>query len=250
LVINQRIFLKKIFSVIAAGFLLQFFFIPLSGQNYFRIKADFSVKEKDPDGNSRLYTGKVFYDKTRGEIIYDIEFPSKELLVVRDSLIIRKPEGEEARIIPNLATNALSVFDLSLNGHLDNYGLDKLGFKLDSVEIADKMMISHWLPPKKAEAFLGEILLSQEDRKLTGVVYLSPERIALQKQFFRNYTETGGLAFPTEMIEVKYNEGKEFYKITSFGEVEINDLHNDASYRYELPSNFQMPKQLLPEKSN
>lgn len=224
--------------------------MPLSGQEYFRIKADFSVKEKDPDGNSRLYTGRVFYDKTRGEIIYDISFPSRELLVVRDSLIIRKSEGEGEKILPNLGNNALSIFDLSLNGHLDNYGLDRLGFVLDSVEIAEKMMISHWIPPQKAEAFLGEILLSQEDRKLTGVVYLSPENIALQKQFFRDYALTGGLTFPREMIEVKYDQGKEFYKITSFENVEVNDLGNDASYRYDLPPNYQMPKQLLPGKSN
>jgi len=45
------------------------------GQHYFRMKADFSIKEKFGDGKMALTMGTIYYDRNYKKLVYDVKFP-------------------------------------------------------------------------------------------------------------------------------------------------------------------------------
>ena len=69
-------------------FLLIIFFLPkiIFGQFFFRIEGEISVKEKG-QFKSQLSIGKFYYDLNYRKIVYDLSFPEKQTLVIKDTLI-------------------------------------------------------------------------------------------------------------------------------------------------------------------
>lgn len=179
--------------------------------------------------------GKVFYDKKIKKIVYQINFPEKETWVMEDTLFYRVVQNKimQKQKIPTLAET--SIFNICLNGKLANYGLNEFQYTIDSVEKSDGMVITTWLPPKKLEKTFGKIVLSQKEKKLFGMAYFSPENKLLSKQFFKNYLNTRGLEFPGEIIQITYSGEKENYQITTYKNVVVNDLSEDAIYNFSLP---------------
>ncbi|EPR65931.1 hypothetical protein [Cyclobacterium qasimii] len=104
------------------------------GQQFFRISADFSIKEKISDGTSKLIIGKVFYDLSAEKIIYDISFPEPETWVLQDTTLYRFQSNEllsetSSFIIPNS-----SFFHYTLSGQLADFGLKNSGYTIIDVE--------------------------------------------------------------------------------------------------------------------
>jgi len=58
-----------------------------NAQTFNRIEADFSIKEKDINGNKLLTIGRVYYDKNIRKIVLNISFPEKIIIVATDSLV-------------------------------------------------------------------------------------------------------------------------------------------------------------------
>ena len=58
-------------------FILTTLMLPNSviGQHYFRMKADFSIKEKFGDGKMALTMGTIYYDRNYKKLVYDVKFP-------------------------------------------------------------------------------------------------------------------------------------------------------------------------------
>ena len=59
----------------------------------------------------------------------------------------------------------------------------------------------------------------------------------VSKQFYRDWINIDGFLFPSEIIQITYIEDKEFYKVTTFKDIEINVMGSDKMYDYKLPSN-------------
>jgi len=203
----------------------------LSAQENFRIEAAFSAKEKTPSGKSKLTIGTVYFDKNDNKIVYDITFPNAATLVVTDSIqYIVKDDTARAQPIPSL--NQLSIFNLALKGDLDNFGLEQLKYDIIEVEKSQDMVITTWLPPADFQKNYGKIAISQKDRNLYGVVFFAPDDTVIGKQIFRNYVTIDGVSFPQEVIQITIVEGEEFYKVTTFSNVKINNLEKDEMYQF------------------
>lgn len=220
-------------------FFLLFIFLdsPIFAQQFFRIKADVSIKEKGADGKERLTMGQVYYDKTAKKIVYNIKFPEKETWVIVDTVLYRIVDKEikDVKTIPAIAE--FSIFHLSLNGGIADYGLKKSFYTIEKAEKENDMVITTWLAPEKFSKTFGKILLSQKDKKLFGVVFFSPANVLLSKQFFKNYTNVNGLEFPTEIVQITYpvnKAGEENYQLTTYKNIIVDDLKEDNIYNYKL----------------
>jgi hypothetical protein len=205
----------------------------VQAQAYFRITADFTIKEQNISGDE-FYKGKVYYDKNIDQIIYDVTFPTPQKLVVADTqiFVIENETVKSSQYTPN--TNQFSIFNLTLSGDLKNFGLNKTGYTVNSVEEADGMTIIEWVPPATMTEMLGKTVLSVKDGQLFGIALFKPDGKLAGKQFFKDYVVSGGLTFPSKIIQITYYNDEEFYKITTFKNIKIDDITNEEKYYSNL----------------
>lgn len=214
--------------------ILSFFFCNfVFSQAYFRVSADFSIKDKNPQG-SEFYKGKVYYDKEYKKIIYQVSFPEAKTLVLADTqmYVLENHEVVSKKFTPS--TNKFTIFNLALSGDLKNFGLDKSGYYINSIEESEDQTIIEWLPPQALEDKLGKAVLSVKNDQLFGIVLFKPNGEIMGKRFYKDYVSVKGLPFPKRIIQVSYLHGTEYYKITTFENIKIDELENDEMYRIDL----------------
>jgi len=210
-------------------------FVKAQKEAYYRVRADFSIKEKSTDGRSSLTMGQVFFDRMKKKIVYNIRFPEKEMWLFQDTLMykIQSEKIEKNSLVPGFID--FSIFNLSLNNNLKDYGLKKSIYTLKSVVKEDKMVISTWVPQKEYEKILGEVKISVVDNKLYGVVFYNSKKSIIGKQLFSKYITIRSFEFPTEIVNFSYlANGQEIHQITTYKNIKINNWDEDT-YNYTLP---------------
>jgi hypothetical protein len=195
------------------------------------------IKAKSPTGEQQLTVGKLYYDKNVKQIVYDVSFPEKEIWVQRDTVLYKivnsKIIGKQR--IP--AGIEFSIYNLVLNGTLNDYGLKKTKFTLRKVEKSDNNVISTWEPPQELKKYFGDILLSNVDQKLNGIVFKNTAGEVVSRQFFRNYIKVNGLSFPQEIYRENYINGQKDIELTTFTNIVVNDLSGENIYDFKIPAN-------------
>ncbi len=221
------------------AFLTTFLVLPnfSIGQHYFRMKADFSIKEKFSDGKMALTMGTVYYDRTHKKIVYDVKFPEKERWVISDTVFYKIKDEKLVlkQFIPMLPS--ATVFESALSNNLDNFGLEDSFYKLESVEKEDDLVISTWKPDKRFSEVMGKILISRKNNQLYGIAFYTNENVLLKKQIFKGYLKSSGIAFPEEITDIIYKLAGKELKVTTFKNLVVNELTNNEIYNYTLPDN-------------
>jgi hypothetical protein len=207
-----------------------------NAQQHYRIKSDFSIKENLPDGTSNLTMGTVYFDKNNKKIVYSISFPTKTLQVLTDSFFYELKANKLSE--KKKATNLLqfSIFNLALSSNLSNYGLNTNDiFKLTDVSKEDSLVISTWEPSTaKLKELTGKVLISQKRRLLYGLVFFDNKNNVLSKQFFTEYINVKGLNFPSQITQINYINGKEYYKVTTYKNIVVNATNENEIYNYNI----------------
>lgn len=220
----------KFIIVFVMGFLLS---SDLYSQIFYRIEADYSVKEKSNNGYENLTMGRVYYDKNQHQIVFNVLFPDKTIIIVNDSATISVNKGtyKKHKLGENLID--FSVLNLFLNGKLEYFGLNNTPFKLEKVEKDDGLVISTWkLENKYVNSPVSKMLLSQKDNNLYGLITFGPEDKIISKQIFSDYISVNGLSFPSRIIQFNYSpDGTQVTKITTYKNVVINNPKNDTFYK-------------------
>lgn len=202
---------------------------------YYRVRAEFSVKEKSSDGRSSLTMGKVYYDKARQRIVYDVLFPEKEIWLFTDSVMytIKDDIAKKQPIVKGYID--FSIFNLSLNNNLKDYGLKNSIYELNKVEKDEDMVISEWTPKKEYAKIIGDVKVSIRGNQLYGVLVYDVNKKLIGKQIFSDYIKIGGFEFPGEIINFTYLEnGEEITQITNYKNVKINNWDEDYFYNYNV----------------
>ncbi|WP_375580541.1 hypothetical protein ABWH96_05770 [Marivirga tractuosa] len=218
-------------------FIFLFFFISWlpnsNSQAYFRITADFTIKENTASGKE-FYKGEVYFDKRINKIIYQVSFPERKTLVMADTqmYVVEKEQIIKQVFTPN--TNRFSIFNLALSGDLKNYGLDKTGYYINSIEESKDQTIIEWFPDDNFKDKLGKAVLSLKNDQLFGIVMFKPNGEIMGKRFYKDYVSVKGLPFPQKVIQVSYLHGEEYYKITTFKNIKVDELENDEMYHIDL----------------
>jgi len=202
------------------------------GQEYFRLSADFTAKQKNADGNIGLTKGKVYYDKHTRILRYDIYFPRKMQWIITPDKMISRIEGQEPVIKEMSGLNEFSVFHLALNASLDNFGLENSPFKLMKVDKKDDLVISYWkLPPSTRKQPVGYIAVAKKKGRLESVVMMDKQKNIISKQFFKDYLERGGFVFPQRLVHIRYDDnGTPSYEVIEFKNIVLNDVEHNEKY--------------------
>jgi hypothetical protein len=200
------------------------------------MKADFSIKEKFSDGKMALTMGTVYYDRTHKKLVYDVRFPEKEQWVILDTVFYKIKDDKVVlkQFIPMLPS--ATIFESALANNLDNFGLENSFYKLQSVEKDADLVISTWLPDKRLSKVMGKIYISRKNNQLYGIAFYTNENELLKKQIFDGYLRSSGIAFPKEITEIIYKLAGKELKVTSFKNLVVNEMKNDAIYNYTVPS--------------
>lgn len=220
---------KKIF------FICVFIILPkcLLGQYYFRMSADFSIKEKYTDGTSNLTMGRMYYDVNFKKLIFDIHFPKKQTLVFEDSSLLLFENQKLIQTKKFSPFQEYSVYHLALTGKLIDFGMKGSMYSIQNVEKDGDMVITTWKPEDRLKKNLGDIVMSMKDKTLYGIVFFNPQGRMLGKQILRNYQKSGAFSFPGEVIQITYLEnGSESNKLYSYSNVIVNETGKDHIYNY------------------
>jgi len=217
----------------------------LMGQYFFRIKADFSIKEKHADGSLRILLGKVYYDTNHKKIVYDISFPEKELWVLKDTSYYLYKNDALVEVNTSLIFPEFSVFHLVLNGGMKDYGLaDHPVIKLKDIEKTEDGLIKTFGPKAGYEQNLGRIRMFTKDRRLHAVLFYNVDDRLMSRQFFEDYAIIKGLEFPKKIIQFIYPNPEYHTKLkeddfsliqTTFDNIQINRTDEEYLYNFPVP---------------
>lgn len=203
-------------------------------QSSFRITGNYSIKSKT-DSADLLVMGKFYYDSYLKKIVHANYFPSKETWVTHDTTIYKfvGVDLESRNKIPPISSN--SLYALALENKLSDYGLGQSMYKRVKVETKNDMVISTW-EPQQFDKFFGNIVLSNKNKQLNAIIFYSAKGEILKKQFFENYENIRGVLFPTKVVEITYLNNKEYFKVSTYKDIIIDDLREDNMYDYPLPA--------------
>ena len=206
------------------------------GQHFFRIQGDITVKEKS-EFQSQLTIGKFYYDKNIGKVVYDISFPEKQILVSKDTVLYHFIGGVLKSKTRAFNMAQFSIFNLSLNNQLTNYGFEESFYSIENVRKEGELVITTWMPEKNKRNYFGKVLISTKNKRLHGIVFYNVRGEIAGKQFFEDYTVIKGLPFPMKIVRINYVGEIETYQITTFENIQLNNLDETYFYNYPLPPN-------------
>lgn len=208
------------------------FVMASQGQSLQRIEADFSLKESDKLGNKKLSVGKVYYDKNIRVVVFKITFPYEEVLCIHDEGITRYKADTVYSNVIALGLIDFNIFNLFLNGNLDYYGLKQSPFDLKDVEQDNQKIISTWVNKRNKDSGIGKIMLSQEDKAITGLITFNVNDEIVSKQFFEEYIDVSGFKFPSQVIQYLISGPEKEVRISNYREVKINQYDQRSPYDY------------------
>jgi hypothetical protein len=206
--------------------------ISAQAQDYFRIKASFTVKISNADGTKNLTKGTVYYDKNIKELIYDVSFPQKEKWISKDTSLVKIRDGEIFDRITIPSINEFTLFHLALNSSLNDFGLKNSVFKISKVEKKGDLVLSYWKIPEQASTFMDHVVVARKNNRLESVVMVGDQLKILSKQFYRNYIMVSAFEFPQQIVQIMYDKtGRENYQVTEFSNINLNEQGNNNQYR-------------------
>lgn len=243
---NQKIglflFFDKIDFMKKILFLLLFGVLTAHAQQFYRIKADVSIKDKLSNGSYRLTVGKVYYDKTSLKVIYKLTFPQKETIIIKDTTLY-KITKDSVLVQSVLASNEFSIFHLALSGKLADYGLNSGNvakiYKISKVEKdKDGRVITTWsVIEKQLMKTLGKIKMANANKKLDAIAFYDPKDKLLSQQFFKEYSNFNGVEFPKQVTQISYNtDGTQNIQQTTYKNIIIDQEDENEVYNYPIPT--------------
>ncbi len=214
------------------------------GQYFFRLKADFTVKEKSYDDVYRLVVGSVYYDLYHRKIVYDVQFPEKEVWVLSDTTIYLFKEGVLKERKKALMYPEFSVFHLALQGGLRDYGLkDHPVIKVKDIRKEGRNVIRTWKPTAEHRDNVGDIVMSSKDHRLEAILFYNPQQRLMSRQFFNEYALVRGIEFPMEIVQFLYanpetrpqDPDAEMLVKTQYRNIQLNRSDEEYMYNYPVP---------------
>lgn len=209
---------------------------PLGAQEFYRFKADFSIKEKEKGKEQgSLIMGTVFFDKNLRKIAYEIRFPEPErwllqdttlLRVVGDSLVSRQVIGP---------VSEYSFFNLILSQQLADFGLSRSGYSPGEVRQEGEQTLSTWLPPEQLRKQFGPVVLAQENKRLTAIAFMNKEGSVAAKFYLQDYQTLEGLPVPGKIYQIFYRADSELVRIMTFKNILVNSADEDDHYDFAVP---------------
>jgi len=195
-----------------------------------RLEANYSIKEIAYDGSKSLILGKVFFNSSVGSLTHSQTFPKSRLIVFKDTMAISVEKDSLMLTSSSEMSIKFSIYNLILNNHISDFGLEELGFELSGVTSEGDKVISKWNNPS---ANSGYVIITQKGSKVDGVIFYKANGDIAVKQFFRDYEKVGRVFFPTRILEIVNTPLGENKKVTIHKSIKIDDF-TDEDELYNL----------------
>jgi hypothetical protein len=215
-------------------------------QQFYRLRADVSIKEKLANGTTRLSVGTAYYDKLYGKIVYKFTFPQPETIIIQDTSVYRLDQkGKLLEVQKSIILPEFTIFHLALTNRLSDYGMkspDTGGYelyKMAKVEKQNNKVISTWMPNDPSlNQYLGKLLMSNVNKRLEAIAMYGPDGGLLSRQFFKEYKNIKGVEYPTKVTQLTYSTkstGGNTLQQTTYSNILIDQTDEDAIYRHPIP---------------
>jgi len=226
--------MKSIYkSGVVTCLLCMMMFQYVNGQEFYRMNADFTVKIRRSDSTLNLTKGTVYYDKNIKELIYRVAFPQQEIWVIADTSLFKYRADTLFERISIPSVNEFTVFHLSLNSGISDFGLKKSMFKVSRVEKRGELVLSYWKIPEQIKSSIDHVVVVKKQNRLESVMMMGDNSEVLSRQFFRNYHSIGAFEFPRQIVQIIPGEsGVNNYQVTEFENIVVNDMDHDHLFRY------------------
>jgi len=211
-------------------------FLNITGQKFYRINGEFTIKGKTADGKNQLTMGKFYYDKSIQKLVYISNFPIDETWVSVDTNLYKIANNKVIARYSSPPLSLFSIFHLALTSQINNYGLKNSAFTISKVEKQNDMVITTWQPPSSMSKITGKVLISNKSNTLFGIVFLDSKSKVIKKQFFENYQNVSGVEFPMEITDITYTGDKENYQVTSYKNVVIDETTKNMYFDFPIPA--------------
>jgi hypothetical protein len=207
--------------------------LAVNAQQFFRIKTDFSIKQKNADNTTSLTLGTAYYDKLNKKLIYKITFPEKETWVFKDTVMYVFKNDKFFTKKKSILLPEFTIFHLALNNKLADFGLKDSPFQISKIEKDKGMVITTYTPNSKVAASMGKVLLSTIEKKLNGVIFYTPKNEIASKIFYKKYSDFSGLSFPTTVTQFTYSKGENIQQ-TTYKNIVVDQMGDDNIYNYSI----------------
>lgn len=201
-----------------------------NAQHFYRIRADFSVKQKDISGKQMLRLGTVFYDLNNKTIVLKNSFPTNEVVAQQDSFSYILENGKLVNKFQSIVPVYFSIFHLSLSNKLENFGLDRMGYTMQEIKKEKGLVMSSWIPQDRLKKYVGKVLVSTKNKQLYAIVFLNPKGELIAKNFYRKYVNINGFVFPKEIVRIQYIGKKESYELTTYKNIILNEFNANEEF--------------------
>ena len=206
-------------------------------QEFFRFKADFSLKEISSIGDSierRLVIGTCYYDNNLNKLTYNLTFPDTEQWIVQDTFIYTLRDGvlvSEARV-PKITEH--NIFKMLLEQTFTEFGMLKSGYQIQKVKKLGSEIFVTYQPPEQHAEVLGSLVLVKEKKMLKGVIYYEPDGNMMFRQQLNKYQIISGLPIPGEIAHIVEKDDKKIQRILSFDHIMVNETGSDELYNMPI----------------
>jgi hypothetical protein len=78
-------------------------------------------------------------------------------------------------------------------------------------------------------------VLSNKNKQLFAIIFYNSKNEVIKKQFFEDYKNLKGVSFPHKVVEIVYKDGKEYYQVSTYKNVVLNDMYEEHMYYYTIP---------------
>ncbi len=236
--------MKNLLFILILGFQVS------NAQQFYRIKSDVSIKDKLANGTYRLTVGKVYYDKPSLKLIYKLNFPQEETIIIKDTTLHKI--GKDGILISSqnvMVVNEFSIFHLSLSGKLADYGINSGNaakiYKISKVEKdKDGRVITTWsVVEKQLMKTLGKIKMANINKRLDAIAFYDTNDKLLSQQFFKDYVNVNGVEFPRQVTQISNNtDNTQNIQQTTYKNIVIDQEDENNMYNYPVPTAKYLPK--------
>jgi hypothetical protein len=241
---QRNLYMKNLLFILILGFQVS------NAQQFYRIKGDVSIKDKLANGTYRLTVGKVYYDKPSLKLIYKLNFPQEETIIIKDTTLHKI--GKDGVLISSqnvMVVNEFSIFHLSLSGKLADYGINSGNaakiYKISKVEKdKDGRVITTWsVVEKQLMKTLGKIKMANINKRLDAIAFYDTNDKLLSQQFFKDYVNVNGVEFPRQVTQISNNtDNTQNIQQTTYKNIVIDQEDENNMYNYPVPVAKYLPK--------
>jgi len=131
-------------------------------------------------------------------------------------------------------TNELYYF---INNKKYDLGLSEIGFKMQSSEIEDGLIVTEWIPPMDGMKYFSFIKMVHEDDNPIYLEYRNQDNEIIKKVYYYNYQQVNYLEIPTAVTTIDFLSAKDStVSKTMYSNFLFDDQQNEEKLNYKIPT--------------